>query len=241
VNRTKIEWCDWTWNPIVGCSPASAGCANCYAAAISKRFGLPWGRPVFKPERLGEPGRVKKPGRVFVCSMSDIGHENVCPLWRAEIRKAMAAAPWHEYIILTKRPGAWMAGFAGKAWLGVSAENQATADARIPVLQLIDRARRFVSVEPMLDPVSLQCSAFNGADSFSAMVGIHWVIAGPETGPKARECRPEWIADLAAECEQAGVPFFDKRDGGLRREWPGRNPKVTLDAHSASARSEETP
>ena len=80
MNRTKIEWCDWTWNPIVGCSPASEGCANCYAAAIARRFGMPWGRPVFRPERLNEPQRVKKPGRIFVCSMSDIGHERVCPL-----------------------------------------------------------------------------------------------------------------------------------------------------------------
>ncbi len=89
MNRTKIEWCDWTWNPIVGCSPASVGCANCYAAAIARRFGMPWGRPRFFSERLGEPSRVKKPGRIFVCSMSDVGHERVCPLWRAEIRKAI--------------------------------------------------------------------------------------------------------------------------------------------------------
>lgn len=69
MNRTKIPWADYRWNPIAGCSPVSAGCANCYAAAISKRFGFPWGKPVFHPERLDEPDKSKNPGRVFVCSM----------------------------------------------------------------------------------------------------------------------------------------------------------------------------
>ena len=70
MNKTGIPWCDYTWNPIVGCSPASAGCANCYAERISKRFDFPWGGPSFLPDRIHQPGSVKTPGRVFVCSMS---------------------------------------------------------------------------------------------------------------------------------------------------------------------------
>ena len=234
MNRTKIEWCDWSWNPIVGCSPASAGCANCYAEAIARRFGMPWGIPAFKPDRLGEPQRVKKPGRVFVCSMSDIGHEKVCPLWRAEIRQAMAAAPRHTYILLTKRPENLVGEDWSSCWVGVTAEDQAAADRRVPVLLKIRAKVRFVSVEPMLGPVDLPYSAFNGADSIQSMAGIDWVIAGPETGPKARPCRPEWIQAVANDCAIAGVPFFDKRKVGYaRREWPG-NPTGQAAPHEAA-------
>jgi protein gp37 len=222
MNRTGIEWCDYTWNPIVGCSPTSAGCANCYAAAISLRFGLPWGKPVFRPDRLDQVGRVKKPGRVFVCSMSDLGHPDVRPEWRDRIVRYMMVNQQHEYIVLTKRPGPWMRAFGLYAWLGVTVENQEEAERRIPVLLGIDNTDRwFVSVEPMLEAVNLSIAAFTGSESVSRLGGLKWVIAGPETGPKARPCRPEWIEAVAHECEVGGVPFFDKR-GILRREFPDR-------------------
>ena len=61
MNKTRIEWCDYTWNPIGGCSPVSEGCANCYAAAISRRFKMAWGSAHFMRERLGQPSKVRKP------------------------------------------------------------------------------------------------------------------------------------------------------------------------------------
>ena len=125
MNRTKIPWANWTWNPIVGCSPASAGCANCYAAAISKRFNLPWGSAHFAPERLDQPAKVRKPGRVFVCSMADIGHETVKPEWREAVYAAMRGAPWHTFIILTKRPAALACDNPPEnVWMGVSVERE---------------------------------------------------------------------------------------------------------------------
>ncbi len=79
MNKSKrdYEWWTYTWNPISGCSPISEGCLNCYAGAISKRFELPWGKPVVHPERLQEPAKRRKPARIFVCSMSDLFHVNV--------------------------------------------------------------------------------------------------------------------------------------------------------------------
>ena len=215
MNKTKIPWCDWTWNPIVGCSPASEGCAHCYAAAISKPCHLPWGSAHFMPDRLDQPAKVRKPGRVFVCSMADLGHETVKPGWREEIYDAMMRAPWHTYIVLTKRPGPWMRTVYGPVWIGITIENQARANERVPMLLRIPAAVRFVSVEPMLGPVDLASAA--GVTYWDDPVaGIHWVIAGPETGPKARPCQDAWINALAAE----SPCFFDKRIGGLRREWP---------------------
>lgn len=211
MNRTKIEWCDYTWNPIVGCSPASVGCQNCYAAAISRRFKLPWGKPVFVPERLDQPRQAKTPGRVFVCSMSDIGHEEVEPMWRDQIYRAMAAAHWHTFIILTKRPAALAIDMPpDNCWMGVTVCEQEEDSCTWGVLRYRrhkDDRVLFVSVEPMLEPVT-----FAHWDRKP-----DWVIAGPETGPKARPCEDEWIDRLAAQ----SPCFFDKRKrDGVRREWP---------------------
>jgi protein gp37 len=212
MNKTKIEWCDWTWNPIVGCSPVSEGCANCYAERIAARYHYRWDGPSYYPERLKQPAWQKKPGRVFVCSMSDFWHPGVQPEWRAEILDAMAAAPQHTYLLLTKRPENARR-FCGSRnlWLGITGENQRRADERWDCLAGIGAAVRFVSVEPMLGPVTLRDWA----------TLPDWVIAGPETGPGARPCNPEWIVALARECEESNTPFFDKRKAGyLRREWP---------------------
>ena len=205
MNKTGIEWCDYTWNPIVGCSPASTGCANCYAAAISRRFGLPWGEAHFMPERLSQPAKVKKPSRVFVCSMADLGHETVKPEWRGAIYSAMACAPQHTYIVLTKRPGAWLVGLPRDTWAGVSVED-GTQYERVDELVHWHVGTTIVSVEPMLGPVTLR-----------GLAGpISWVIAGPETGPKARRCDDAWIDALSSE----SPCFFDKRERWTRREFP---------------------
>lgn len=209
MNRTKIPWADYTWTPIEGCSPASEGCAHCYAAAMAHRFGRPWGRAVFHPERLDQPAKVKKPSRVFVCSTSDFWHASVDPQWHNDVFCAMARARQHTYFLLTKRPQHIPFSYEPppNVWLGVTCENQARADERWPILCQINAAVRFVSVEPMLGPVT-----FNGFASRP-----DWVIAGPETGAGARQCQVEWMRNLSAE----SPCFFDKRNGvAVRREWP---------------------
>lgn len=214
MNKTKIEWCDYTWNPIVGCSPVSAGCANCYAAAISRRFGLPWGSAHFMPDRLDQPAAVRKPSRVFVCSMTDIGHETVKEDWRMRIWGAMDHAPQHTYIILTKRPdNLRYTAMPPRLWVGVTVEDLA-ALARWDALGHAWQGTTVVSVEPMLEPVS-----FASCDKVP-----DWVIAGPETGPKARPCDDAWIDALADE----SPCFFDKRKTGwTRREFPLPNANIT--------------
>lgn len=215
MNKTKIEWCDYTWNPIVGCSQISEGCKNCYAEAMCKRFGWRWGRAVYHPERLDEPYRVKRPGIVFVASMSDLGHKSVTDKMRWEISSAMERAPQHQYIVLTKRPGDWINTLPERCWVGVSVERQRYLDERVDALNAhCGKRLRVLSLEPLLDMVYVMrvCSA----------CAVDWVIAGPETGSRARHCGDEWINKLADDCAAASVPFFDKRkEGWLRREWPG--------------------
>lgn len=167
--KTKIEWADRVWNPVTGCTPVSEGCRHCYAARMATRLagrcGYPKENP-FKvtvhPERLEVPLRWGKPTMVFVNSMGDMFHEDVPFDFIDEVVKIISRAPIHLlFLILTKRPAIMLKYFhsrgnlANNVWLGVTAENQQTADERIPLLLQTPAAVRFVSVEPMLGPVDL--------------------------------------------------------------------------------------
>lgn len=172
---TKIQWTDETWNPVTGCTKVSQGCKHCYAERVFPRAYAKTGRCFTDvrthPERLDQPLRWKKPRRVFVNSMSDLFHEDVPDEFIDKVWEIMANAPDHTFQILTKRPArmlAWTGGVdAGKwpmwllpwplpnVWLGVSVEDQATADERIPPLLRTAAAVRFISLEPCLGPVDL--------------------------------------------------------------------------------------
>jgi protein gp37 len=136
-------------------------------------MGLPeWGHAYYLPQNLDMPARTRKAARVFVAPMSDLGHPDICPNTRRDIAMMMRSNAKHTYIVLTKRPGEWMRQFAPYAWIGVTAENQARYDERWGILKDIPAAVRFVSIEPMLGPVSI-----GGGKEVPS-----WVIAGPETG-----------------------------------------------------------
>jgi protein gp37 len=111
---SKIEWTDATWNPITGCTKVSAGCKNCYAERMSKRlrgrYGYPSDDPfrvTFHPDRLERPLRWRKPRRVFVCSMSDLFHDDVKDEWLIQVFDVLRRCHnerEHTFQILTKRP-----------------------------------------------------------------------------------------------------------------------------------------
>ena len=109
--RSKIEWTDWVWNPITGCSKISPGCDNCYAERMSKRFAETWGLPAddpFKvtlhPERLEQPLRWTKPSKVFVCSMADLFHDEVPFSFIEKVFREVVYNEQHTFMMLTKRP-----------------------------------------------------------------------------------------------------------------------------------------
>lgn len=254
ADRSKIEWCDATWNPITGCSPVSEGCANCYAARTVMRFPRlhgadncnqgccyphprPFGKINFHPDRLDAPRHWKKPRRIFVCSMGDLFHEDVPMDWVIEnVLPVIDSNRRHTFMFLTKRPKRMRAvmehyyrndceaiGYAVPSenlWLGVTAENQAWADERIPILLQTPAAKRFVSVEPMLGPMGL-CALLSHCPEHDFPAGfcvgpcpsrreIDWVILGGETGAGARALHPHWAENLRDQCVESGVPFFFK-------------------------------
>lgn len=209
---TKIEWCEESWNPVTGCTPVSEGCANCYAANIAKRF---WGDRKFSDvrfhrKRLYQPERWKKPRRIFICSMSDLFHRDIKTRDINSVFIQMVNNDRHTYIILTKRPermkefisiGTGWRGMMKNVWLGVTCENQKTADERIPILLDIPAVVRFVSCEPLLSYIDLMPWRND----------ISWCIVGTESGPKRRPARTDWIKYLKDQCAESKIPFFLKQ------------------------------
>jgi len=221
--KSAIEWTDATWNPVTGCTKVSPGCAHCYAEAITLRFArggpyLPGQATInFHYDRLRLPLTWKSPKRIFVNSMSDLFHEDVPLEFIREVFKVMSQAHWHIFQVLTKRHQrleslAHELDWPPNVWAGVSVENQYWAERRIPALQKVPAAVRFLSVEPLLKQVTLA----------PYLEGIQWVIVGGESGPRARPIKPEWVRQIRDECLAADVPFFFKQWGGRTSKSGGR-------------------
>ena len=216
MQKTDINYLDYTWNPTHGCSPVSDGCKNCWAYKMSIRLagmginGYDKTDPfkvVCMPDKLDEPLKVQKPSRVGTSFMGDLFHKDI-PFWYIDkVIGVIGQSPQHTFIILTKRHERMQEFFGYKPrvlpniWLGVSVENQKTADERIPVLIDTAAAVQLVSVEPMLNLVDLT----------SWISELDWVICGAESGHNKRPCEYDWVVDLLTQCQNSGVPFFYKQ------------------------------
>ena len=232
ADKTGIEWTDATWNPVTGCAKVSAGCKHCYAERNWGRLqhlpayaGRAFTNVATHADRLLQPLSWKRPRRIFVNSMSDLFHQDIHDDFIGMVFRTMARAPQHTFQVLTKRAERMqhllthpkMRGFVGDApwplpnvWIGVSVEDQATADKRIPLLLDTPAAVRWISAEPLLAPIDLAEHGLHGGPG-----QLDWVVVGGESGPKARPMHPEWARGLRDQCSAAGVPFLFKQWG----EW----------------------
>jgi len=200
MNKTKIEWTDYSWNPIVGCKH---GCWYCYARRLAKRFpkNFPNGfEPTFYPERLDQPTKVKKPSKIFVCSISDLFAPWTRKKWREAVLKAIKECPVkHTFQLLTKNPE-WIGNykFPDNAWVGTTA-TQLSERHNIKEIKNINARVKFVSFEPLL-------GSFRNLD----LNGIDWVIIGKLTGSKKIKLDPFWVSYLIMEARQHDIPLFLK-------------------------------
>ncbi|KKN32686.1 hypothetical protein LCGC14_0811470 [marine sediment metagenome] len=261
---SKIEWTDETWNPVAGCTRVSPGCQHCYAERMAKRqiamgnknyegtvdkHGRWTGKINLIPDALEKPLRWCKPRRVFVNSMSDLFHEDVPDEFIGKVFAVMGdwKCSGHTFQILTKRPER-MCQIVLKhiikpfpnVHLGVSVENQATANERIPWLLKTPAAVRWISLEPMLGPVDLRpwlgpeifCELCDVAcpecpyekavvcdedicdeTGYLAPRTLDSIVVGGESGPGARPMHPDWPRSVRDQCQEAGIAFFFKQWG----------------------------
>jgi protein gp37 len=226
VNST-IEWTDATWNPVRGCTKVSPGCKHCYAETFAERFrGVP-GHPYEQgfdlrivPEKLAEPLRWTAPKTVFVNSMSDLFQDGVTDQYIEQVVRVMELANWHTFQVLTKRADRLRDLLASKLsfasslshiWWGVSVEDRKFGVPRIQPLRDAPAAVRFLSIEPLIEDVGEL-----------DLEGIHWAIVGGESGAGARPMDASWVRSLKRQCEIAGLPFFFKQWGGVRKSEAGR-------------------
>lgn len=221
AERTGIAWTEKTWNPWQGCHKVSRGCTLCYMYREKIRYGQDPRTVVrSKPATFNAPLKWKEPARVFTCSWSDWFIEEADG-WRDEAWEIVRKTPHLTYQILTKRPeriaGHLPAGWPWpNVWLGVSVEDQAAADERIPHLLATPAAVRFVSCEPLLAPVDLRRWLWADTEPVTDRVRtprLDWVIVGGESGPGARPMNVAWARSLLAQCKAANIPAFTKQLG----------------------------
>ena len=222
ARASNIEWTDMTWNPVTGCTKVSAGCKHCYAETMAKRLqamGSERYRDGFRlrlhEDLIALPFSWKKPRRVFVNSMSDLFHPDVPIDFLRRVFATMNVCPQHQFQVLTKRPErltdvAGQLSWTDNIWMGVTVENQRHAF-RSELLSTVPAAVRFLSVEPLI-----------GAVDSLPLEGIHWVIVGGESGPKARPMKEEWALSVYRQCQAMQVPFFFKQWGGVQKHRTGR-------------------
>ncbi len=226
MDKTKIDWCDSTWNPVTGCMH---GCEYCYARGIAERFGgkqkyanvfdleepirgddgiakaYPHSfSPTFHRYRLNE--YINKQGRnIFVCSMADLFGDWVPDSWVEEVFKACEKAPQHNYLFLTKNPARYISLARAEKlpkwknmWYGSTITNQ-----DMPAF-FAKEFNTFWSIEPILEP-------FDRMDREKKELP-DWIIVGSETGRKKEKVIPkrEWIENILEDCRFRNVPVFMK-------------------------------
>lgn len=259
AEHSTIEWTDATWSPWEGCTKVSPACDHCYAEGMNRwlRKGENWGpgapRRIYSEDHWAKPMKWQRDApkfhtlhgrsrRVFpsVCDPFD----NEAPgLQRERLWATIRATPALTWLLLTKRignaksmlPADWGDGYPN-VWLGATVVNQAEADRDVPKLLAAPARVRFLSIEPMLGPITLPamrcdrgslpgpggaggvtCPDCNGHGDRGdrGCMRLHWVIGGFESGPHARPGNPVWACSLRNQCAKAGAAFLWKQNG----EW----------------------
>lgn len=234
------------WKLVEGCTHVSAGCNNCWSAAETRvranhpnakiatpKQGLIDGKHFngsvrLREDNIDKPLRQRKPTVYAV--WNDLFHNGVPFAFVDRVVETMRQTPWHLFLVLTKRPIFMRDYFEQKGevkncWLGVSVEDQKTADERIPLLLQTPAAKRFVSYEPALGAVDFMQWLPGPRDRWEAEayamgctrsgVFLDWLVMGFESGHGARSGHPDWVRKTRDDCKAAGVPFFFKSWG----EW----------------------
>lgn len=200
MNRTKIEWTDFTWNPVTGCLH---GCPYCYARAVSKRFGRSFA-PQLHSNRLGAPAARKKPAIIFVGSMADLFGDWVDSVWIRAVLEVVRRCPQHTFQFLTKNPerleefNPW----PKNTWVGATTATEEGYNRAARALPQVVAPVKFISAEPLLfKPKKLHHC-------------IDWLIIGAQTGPGAVRPDRKTVEKFTFLAQCLGIPVFQKDNLG---------------------------
>lgn len=202
MNRTKIEWTDYTWNPIVGCLH---GCWYCYAKKMAQRFPdkFPNGfKPTFHPERLLQPCELKKPSKIFVCSIADLFAPWTPEAWRDAVLRTIFTCPVkHTFQLLTKNPARIpILHYPDNVWIGVTVTGEEKSLTDVSLMGFLSAKVKFLSFEPLLGPIHGRYSEFQ------------WIIIGHLTGAKKAPFDPSWVWEIVDQAKRDHVPIFMKEN-----------------------------
>lgn len=195
-SKTKIDWCDSTVNPVVGCT---YGCEYCYARKMNTRFKWikDFAKPQFFAERLNQI-KSKTPKIIFMNSVSDFADWEV--EWVRQVFAVMKENPQHKYLFLTKRPKFYESILTKHTpsnwWFGVTMEKPNTGRTHM----VHHSVNVFISIEPIQEPFG------------TIKPNTDWIIVGAETGNRKGKVIPkkEWIDNIVTQCKSANVPVFMK-------------------------------
>ncbi len=184
MNKTKIEWCDYTINPVKGLCPMACkdkqGKEYCYARRMYKRFG--WNPDIrWSSRAVDQLAEIKEPSRIFIGSTIELFGDWIKYWWLKTIFDMCLLRPQHTFIFLTKKPEnliKWSP-FPENCWVGVSVTNADMAFDAINCLDDVQANVRFLSFEPLL--ASRNLVQFN----VRLKQSINWVIIGQQTPVKA--------------------------------------------------------
>ena len=210
MNKTKIEWCDYTWNPIKGYCPND--CPYCYAHRMYNRWG--WDKTIrIDVKELNAPMKLKKPSRIFVGSMIEMYHIDIIGKhtdWIDSILAWSCQTPQHTFITLSKCSGNYdFFNFPENWWLGVSLTGQCRWESLQEIRPIVNNIK-FVSIEPLLVPAT-----HIDLDNFD------WIIIGGLTPAPVH--KKEWIDDIVGRADELGIPIFIKDNAHYpikRQEFP---------------------
>jgi len=224
--RTKIDWCDSTINPVIGCS---RGCGYCYARKLNARWKWveDFGVPQFFPAALEQPYKWKRPRIIFVCSLGELFDPLVPTAWTHRVFAMMGDNPRHRFLILTKMPSNakfWIKDLPIGSMMGESIvkynhdDKSARTTFRLNAWP-IRGCDHFISFEPLLGP------AAEAIDE-----GTRWIIIGAQTNPNVQPER-EWMQEILDRADAAGIPVLMKHNliwpaGERRFEFPPELEKI---------------
>lgn len=217
MNKTKIEWCDYTSNPVKGLCPVA--CSYCYARAMYKRFK--WNEAIRTSPRELHQWHTAQPGStVFVGSTIELFGPWVPSVWLRIILNCVRLHPDKTFIFLTKRPwelpkwNSWPA----NTRVGVTVDG--TRDNALDDFASVDCWTKFISFEPLLNECSQYLHLIHN-------LGIAWVIIGAQTGAGSKPPRLAWVQEIVEAADQAKIPVFLKENLlrlfpilERRQEWP---------------------